>query len=160
MEQDTVNDDALQSFRDAYNDLDSVYAIFSKICGLSDSEYWALLMIYEGVTTQRDIGERLSLSKQTVNSAFKQLVKKGLVRLETVEDNLRIKRAFLTESGATFVEKHIDGMYGLEEKVWHTMKAEERSQLIRLIIKYKNLMREALQEYQRQNNSSSEDMQS
>ena len=51
-------------------------------------------------------------------------------------------------------------MHGLEEKVWHMMKEEERVQLTRLIRKYKTLMKESLEEYQNSKNSSSEDLQS
>lgn len=149
MAEGRVNDGALETFRDEYKDLESVYAIFSKLCGLSEAEYWSLLMIHEGVTTQRDISERLSLSRQTVNSAFSQLVKKELIYLETVENNLRTKRAFLTESGILFVKKYINNMHGIEEKVWHMMKEEERTQLTKLIRNYKELMKEALQQYQK-----------
>lgn len=149
MEEGRVNDGALETFRDEYKDLESVYATFSKMCGLSEAEYWSLLMIHEGVTTQRDISERLSLSRQTVNSAFSQLVKKELIYLKTVENNLRTKRAFLTESGTLFVERYVITMHGIEEEVWHMMKAEERTQLTKLIRKYKELMKEALQQYQK-----------
>ena len=67
------DDSTLKSFRETYKDLERVYDSFSKICGLSNTEYWALLMIYEGVATQHDISESLCLSRQTVNSAFRRL---------------------------------------------------------------------------------------
>lgn len=47
--------------------------------------------------TQREISEQLSLSRQTLNSAFKQLIKKGLIRLEPLENDQRSKRAILTD---------------------------------------------------------------
>lgn len=154
------DDSTLKSFRETYKDLERVYDSFSKICGLSNTEYWALLMIYEGVATQHDISESLCLSRQTVNSAFRQLIKKDLIRLESVENNLRVKKAYLTKDGVKFVEKYVGNMHGLEEMVWHMMKEEERVQLTRLIRKYKTLMKESLEEYQNSKNSSSEDLQS
>lgn len=75
-------------------ELDNLYSRFPKSCGLSEAEYWSLLLIYEGIVTQSRISEQLFLSRQTLNSAFKQLQKKGLIRLEPYQDNLRSKRAF------------------------------------------------------------------
>jgi DNA-binding MarR family transcriptional regulator len=147
IKEEALNKNELEDFRNVYNDLDSVYAVFPKICGLSDTEYWALVMVYEGVTTQRDICEQLSLSRQTVNSAFSQLVKKGLVCLKPVENNMRTKKVVLTNDGICFVEKHIGIMHKLEERVWHMMEIEEREQLVHLLHKYKELMREALENH-------------
>lgn len=149
MKQENKNRHELENFRNSYNDLDSIYAVFPKICGLSGTEYWALLMIYEGACTQRDICEQLALSKQTVNSAFAQLVKKELVFLKPLEHNLRTKHVFLTQKGTEFVKKYVGAMHGLEESVWHSMEAEERATLVRLLCKYKDLMRQALQNYQK-----------
>ena len=72
MKQNHQNDAAIEAFRATYKDLDHTFSLFSKACGLSDAEYWALVMIRDGVCTQRDISEQLSMSKQTVNSAFRQ----------------------------------------------------------------------------------------
>lgn len=149
MKQETQTNRELEDFRNVYNDLDSVYAFFPRSCGLSGAEYWALLMVYEGVTTQRDICEQLSLSRQTVNSAFRQLLHKGLVYLEPVAGNLRTKRVILTDDGAAFVEKYVGTMHGLEERVWHMMEVDEREKLVRLLGKYKDLMREAVEAHQK-----------
>lgn len=105
-------------------------------------------MIRDGVCTQRDISEQLSMSKQTVNSAFRQLIKKGLVRLETVENNLRTKRIFLTDLGIQFAEQHIDSILRLEEQIWDTMTEEERSTLTKLTRKYNDLMKSAFEQHQ------------
>ena len=66
----------IKVFRDTYKELESIYEIFPKLCGLSSTEYWALSMIDEGISTQHGICEQLSISRQTVNSAFKQLKKR------------------------------------------------------------------------------------
>lgn len=145
MNDNDLNDGNLKAFRETINDLESVYATFSKINGLSNAEYWSLILICEGSTTQRDISEQLSLSRQTVNSAFKLLVKKGLVTLEPVKDNLRIKEACLTELGEKYARKCMDSVHNIEEKVWLTLEKEERIQLTKLICKYKDLMKDALQ---------------
>ena len=95
----------LSGFREATMELDNIYSMFPKACNLSEAEYWSLLFIYEGTETQSAIGSRLYLSRQTLNSAFKQLQAKGLVKLMPYEDNRRSKRAVLTDSGNEFVER-------------------------------------------------------
>lgn len=137
----------LKVFRDTYKDLEGVYDMFPKLCGLSGTEYWALSMIQEGISTQYGICEHLSLSRQTVNSAFRQLKKRGLIRLEAMDSNLRVKQVYLTDAGTEFVEKQINNMHRLEENVWNAMTKEEREQITRLLCKYKTLLSEALQNY-------------
>lgn len=144
MELKTFEPEALESFREATMELDNTYSTFSKACGLTDNEYWSLLLIYEGVVTQSKISERLFLSRQTLNSAFKQLVKKGLVCLEAYEENQRTKQAFLTDNGIQFVEKHIVHMHQIEEKAWEMMSKEECATLTRLTRKYNSLVQELL----------------
>lgn len=144
MKEKNPNEGELKFFRETLNDLESVYTQFSKNCGLSNAEYWCLILICEGAVTQRDISEQLSLSRQTINSAFKLLVKKGLVRLESVENNLRIKEACLTDKGKEIAEKCMDNVHNIEEKVWFTLDEGERRQLTSLIYKYKELIKETL----------------
>lgn len=117
-------------------ELDNVYSLFSKACGLSEAEYWSLLLIYEGVATQSQISDQLFLSRQTLNSAFKQLRKKGLIRLEPYEENQRSKQAFLTDLGKPFVEKYVVQMHKIEEKAWGQMNEEEQSMLTELTRKF------------------------
>lgn len=134
----------LNAFREATLEFDAVYTRFAKNCGLSETEYWSLLSISEGVTTQSEISEKFSMNRQTINSAFKQLIKKGLIRLEILESNQRVKKASLTTEGKSFVEKNIVKMYELEEKAWMSMTKEERGTLTKLTRKYSSLVQEAL----------------
>lgn len=136
----------LNAFREATLEFDAVYAKFAKNCGLSETEYWSLLSISEGITTQSEISEWLSINRQTINSAFKQLIKKGLIHLETLESNQRVKKAILTTDGKKFVEKNIVKMYELEEKAWMSMTEEERGTLTKLTRKYSKLVKEALEQ--------------
>lgn len=134
----------LATFREATMELDNVYSSFSKACGLSDAEYWSLLLIYEGAATQSQISDQLFLSRQTLNSAFKQLQKKGLVRLEPYEKNQRSKQAFLTDQGKVFVEKQVVQMHRVEEKAWEQMEQEEQALLTTLTRKFSGLIRQEL----------------
>ena len=145
MGKDLSKPETLESFREATMRMDNVYSRFSKICGLSDAEYWSLLMIYEGGATQSQISGQLFLSRQTLNSAFKQLRKKGLVRLEPYAENQRSKQAFLTDAGKEFVEKYVLQMHRLEEQAWKMMEREERAALTTLTQKFTDLLQLLLQ---------------
>lgn len=146
MEHMNYNDCSLDAFREATMEFDAVYARFAKNCGLSETEYWALVAISEGTTTQSEISEKFSMNRQTLNSAFKQLVKHGLIRLEILENNQRVKNAILTEEGKNLVEKNIVKMYTLEEKAWMSMTEEERKTLTKLTRKYCRLIETALEQ--------------
>ena len=149
----------VKTFRDTYKSLEGVYDMFPKLCGLSGTEYWALAMIEEGISTQYGICHHLSISRQTINSAFRKLKKRGMIHLETMDENLRVKQVTLTEAGENFVEKEVRNMRKLEEDVWNAMTEEEKEQLTRLLFKYKTLLSEAIQHYKKEKNSS-EDLQS
>lgn len=145
MKKETAPLKTLAAFREATMELDNVYSAFPKACGLSDAEYWSLLLIYDGVATQSQISGQLFLSRQTLNSAFKQLRKKGLIRLEPFEENQRSKQASLTEDGRLFVEKHVVRMHQVEEKAWGRLEDGERAMLTKLTRKFSGLIRQELQ---------------
>ena len=147
MKKETSSPKTLTAFREATMELDNVYSFFPKACGLSDAEYWSLLLLYEGVATQSQISDQLFLSRQTLNSAFKQLRKKGLVQLEPYEENQRSKQAFLTEEGKQFVEKHVIQMHQVEEKAWRQLDEQERAALTKLTRKFSGLIRQELQSH-------------
>lgn len=146
-EENDKNRSSIEIYWEIYKDLDRIYSRFAKECGLSDGEYWALVMIREGCTTQAEIREEFSLNKQTIHSAIKQLVKKGFIRLEIREDNQREKKIFLTKEGWDFVRDHIDGMILLERKAWDKMKTAEQEQLTKISQKYNNLLESELEVY-------------
>ena len=138
---------SIEAYWETYKDLDRIYSRFAKECGLSDGEYWALVMIREGCTTQTQIREEFSLNKQPIHSAIKHLVKKGLIPLETKEDNQREKKILLTKEGEDFIRNHIDGMIQLEKKAWDMMRNEEQEQLIALSQRYNDLLESELERY-------------
>lgn len=144
MEQVSLLDGTVEAFRAVSKEFDTVYTRFAKNCGLSEAEFWSLLMIRGGATTQTEISDQLFLSRQTVNSAFKQLVKKKLVRLEPLEHNQRTKQVILTPLGEQFMEQHIDRILSVEQQAWLAMEEQERVMLTRLTRKYCNLIRTAL----------------
>lgn len=133
----------LKIFRETLNDLEGIYNQFSKQANLSDAEFWSLILICEGTTTQKEISNQLALSRQTVNSAFKLLVKKGWVTLEPLEHDLRTKQATLTTAGKKFADQCVQHVHQVEEHAWLGLAKSEREQLIKLTRKYKELMETA-----------------
>ena len=145
MKQNSEIQTTLAAFREATWELDNTYTLFPKSCGLSEVEYWSLLLIYEGVATQSQVSERLFASRQTLNSAFKQLRKKGLIRLEPYEENQRSKQSFLTDIGRAFVEEHIMRMHRIEENAWKKLSSDEHNALIRLTKKISSLIQNEME---------------
>lgn len=135
---------SLAAFRAASMQFDAAYARFAKLCGLSETEYWSLLLVSEGAATQREICGKLSISPQTLNSAFKQLVGKGLVRLEPLEHNQRTKQIILTQAGKQFVAQNVARMHRIEEQAWQTLSPEEQESLTVLTRRFGALITAAL----------------
>ena len=160
MEQGNLPDNSVEAFRAVSKEFDTIYTMYAKACGLSDTEFWSLLMIRSGAKTQAEICDQLFLSPQTVNSAFKQLVKKELVRLEPLEHNQRTKQIILTALGQQFVEQHIDRIHDVECQMWEVMEEQERALLIRFTRKYCGLVKAALEQPPTIESSSSEDLSS
>ena len=138
---------SIEAYWEIYKDLDRIYTRFAKACGLSDGEYWTLVMIKEGCTTQKEIWEQLSVNKQTIHSAIKQLIKKGLIQLEEKKDNRREKQILFTKEGEDFAKIYIDDMVRLEKKAWDAIEEEEQKQLLNISRKYNDLLESELDKY-------------
>ena len=104
------------------------------------------------IRDRSQISEQLSLSRQTLNSAFKQLIKKGFVRLIPYEHNQRTKQAVLTESGEKYVEEHILTLHQMEEQAWRQMTSEERRMLVESSRKFTNLLKNIRDNEKNKNN--------
>ena len=136
---------SLAAFRDASMEFDHVYDLLAKSSGLSYPEFWSLVLIRDGVLTQRELSSQLSIGPQTLNSAFKLLIKKGLIRLEPLEHDQRSKRAILTQAGARYVETTIARTRCLEEQAWQALTEEDQAALIRLTHQFSTALRQSLQ---------------
>ena len=153
MPADAASGTRLDAFREASMEFDSVYGQLAKSCGLSGTEYWALSLIHQGVETQREISQQLSLSRQTLNSAFKLLI-----RLEPSKRDQRSKRAILTQEGHRFVEENILRVGRLEEEAWKTLTEEEQTMLVRLTRQFSAALLRSLRAHPTTHLSSSEDL--
>ena len=130
----------LDALNEAFMELDRAYVQLARACGLSEAEFWCLVAVRHGAETQREICEQLSLSPQTVNSAFKLLIRKGLIRLEPYAHNQRSKRAILTGRGRDFALAHVAPLEAVEAEAWDTLSRAEQAQLISLLRRFSAAM--------------------
>ena len=135
---------SLAAFRDASMEFDHVYDLLAKSSGLSYPEFWSLVLIRDGVLTQREISSQLSIGPQTLNSAFKQLIRKGLIQLSPLEHDQRSKRALLTPQGERCLTERILPALRLEEQAWLSLTEEEQAALPRITHKFSTALRRAL----------------
>ena len=121
-----------------YREIDKLYARLARGCGLSDCAYWIRYAIEaEGErATQRDIARHISHPKQTVNSATRTLVEKGLVELVPVEGDRRSKELRLTPAGRAFAAERIVPAMEVERRAFESLEPDERREFIRLASKY------------------------
>ena len=137
-------DPGLEAYWEASKALDYAYSSMAKACGLSEPEYWSLAMIHRGMTTQRAICRELCISPQTIHSAFKLLVRKGLISLEPLPQDQRSKQAVLTAAGERFVTEQILPTEKLEEQAWQALSPGEQRDLVRLTRLYSAALRRTL----------------
>lgn len=119
-----------------------IYYDLQKSTGLSDGEFWCMMAVrfYE-CSYPSEICTSMCMSKQTVHSALKQLVKKEFITLVTHESNLRKKQIVFTEKGTLFLEERIAPVANVERAAWTKLTLEEQEELLRLTAKLNRLFR-------------------
>ena len=117
-----------------YNENTLLYHRLARACGLPDCAFWLLytLRAEEAPMTQTQLSELLSLPRQTVNSALKNLVRAGYLRLEATDGNLKNKWVCLTETGDELLRRTVDLVFGVEDAAASHLTAEERTTLLAL----------------------------
>ena len=133
MEQDVL-DDFWKTNDRIYNETNLLYHRLARACGLSECAFWLLytLRAEEVPMTQTQLGEMLSLPKQTVNSSLKKLMEAGYLRLKAADGNLKNKQILITEAGNAFLRRTVDRVFGVENAAGARLTAEERRALLTL----------------------------
>ena len=124
----------LLDYNRTYKDVDELYNNYAKMCGLSESDFWILYALAEAgsVRTQKDLCEWWSLSKQTINSALKNLEKEGVVTLSSSSENKKSKYITLTDKGLDMVDKYIKPLMNAELAAFEIMGKKETQEYLRL----------------------------
>lgn len=121
-----------------YNEVDKLYHVYARGCGVSDCAYWMLydLEVAGGELPLSELTASWSYSKQTINSALKTLRDRGLVELSFMEGSRKSKRATLTEDGRVFSSRHIVPAIRAEDRAFSYLSAAEQEELVRLVRRY------------------------
>lgn len=128
----------LTQFNNLYKELDDIYHSLARHYGLSDCAFWILYTMQETdeSRTQSQLGEMLSLSRQTINSALKNLEAAGYIQLAPVAGNHKSKRILLTDAGKRFAEQTTDRVVQMELRAFDQFSAEEQVVFFRLLTAY------------------------
>lgn len=136
------------TIRDYYKtekETEKLYALLQKHCNLSDAEYWCLMFIRnENCNYQHEICNQLFMSKQTINSALKQLIKKGYIEMNIPEKNHRLRQINFTEKGIKFTKEYIDVVSDIENKVWSNLTSDEQNTLLNIANKMNYIFKQEI----------------
>lgn len=135
-------EDSLKEYQHLYRQIDDAYDRVMLLSGLPYYEFWSLYLIKEGKRTQIEIMQTLYSNKQTINSAIKNLCKKGLIGLQDDKSDKRKKVCSLTKQGEDFYKKFIGIVDDIEAQVWIKMSLVERNKLVSSTKTYLDLLKE------------------
>ncbi len=136
----------LTAFNALAREFDGIYHEIAVQLGLSDSAFLILYVIAEfgDGCLQKEIAKQYYVSKQTINSAIKQLVAKGYLTMQ--QGRGRDMHLHLTPTGRQFVAQRIAPVFEWENRVFAALSQEERETLLRLTEKYVTLCWDTLPE--------------
>lgn len=126
----------LNLFNAAVSEIESLYHLAAQRAGVSDSVQHILYVVCalgEGCT-QADICRIGGMSKQTINSAIRQMEKSGLLTL--TESTRRSRAISLTDSGRALMQRVARPLVECENAILAGWTAEERETYLRLNQRY------------------------
>lgn len=128
------------------NELQATYHDSSVKMGISDSVSLILYALCDGDGScpLNDICRYTSLSKQTVNSAIRNLEKQNIVYLESI--NGKSKMVYLTEEGKEFANKTVMKLMKFEDEIISSWSKEDLEKFIQLTERYLVDLREKVKE--------------
>ncbi len=126
-------------------ELNALYHHASLKLGLTDSASVVLYTIYDngGDCLLSDIYKQSGVSKQTVNSAIRNLEKKHIIYLE--QHSGRAKKVVLTDTGKEYVQKTTARLFDAEAAAFSSWTEEEISAHIGFMEKYIHSFREQIE---------------
>jgi len=126
-------------------EMDALYHKASLKVGLADSTMRVLYMIYDNGESclLSEIYKQSGISKQTVNSAIRNLEKAGILYLEKYKG--RAKKVLLTERGRIYVKETVARIYEAESKAFASWTEDEIDTHILLLEKYVDSFRQEIE---------------
>lgn len=117
-----------------YKKQDSIYHELAAYFNLSDASFWTLYAICESdqICSQHDLCNSWFYSKQTINSAINNLVKKGYIILKPIMGTRNRKSVELTQEGKAFCETSVIPLIHAECKSLMRFQEEDRKLFLSL----------------------------
>lgn len=122
--------------------LNDLYHHYAASLNLSDTTLWVLYIAWiEGDgCTQKEICESWSYTKQTINTALKNLEKRGYIRLVPMQENRKSKQIEFTKEGKAFAQKIVPPLLKAEKVSFGNLTEQERAALVSLSQKRAELL--------------------
>ncbi len=126
-------------------ELNALYHHASLKLGLTDSASMVLYAIYDkgGNCLLSDIYKQSGVSKQTVNSAIRNLEKEHIIYLE--QHSGRTKKVVLTDTGKEYVQKTAARLFDAEAAAFASWTEDEINAHIGFMEKYIDSFREQVE---------------
>lgn len=133
----------LKELNNLYKEWFEIYHKISAKLGLSDSEFLIIYALVElKLNRQKDIADYYYISKQTINSAVKKLVKTGIIELKQAKG--RDMQIIFTQSGKSFAQEKIIPIVNIEKKAMIEMGQKESQELLRLTRKHLDIFKKQI----------------
>lgn len=122
-------------------ELDERYHEIALLSGLSLTSYMILYTLSEEERpyTQKEICDLWSIKKQTLHSAWKNLLEEEMIELVSVDIS---KGAILTKKGLELANKTVLELHKAEKKAFERFSEEERRLLLELTMKHVEYFKE------------------
>lgn len=112
----------------------AVYTECAKRYGLTTNELFVLDILWfaESGCTQKEISDRLSANKQTINAIITRLDKQGYISYKAVKEDRRNKRIVLNASGKAYAKNIIPSAANAEITAMADIPLEKIAELVKL----------------------------
>lgn len=128
--------EAVYSVNTLYQD----YAREKQIGYLDFLMFYVLLEDESKAWTQKDLTEKLNVTKTTVNTIIGRWKEKGMVKLSFREGSRKEKRIILTEAGKAYAQKIISPVFQVENTAAAVITDQDLDTVTNVIGKFKKAL--------------------
>ena len=128
------------------SEIDELYQMYAKKSGLSETAFWILYCVRERKEpyTQKELCDLWSYSRQTINSALKNMQAQGLIQLVLAQGNRKNKQIVLSLQGEELVKQVVDPLLQAEKRVFSKMGMDNVERYLQLEHQYLQALREEI----------------
>ncbi len=128
-------------------EMEEIYRLYAKKSGVSETAFWILYCVRERKEpyTQKELCDLWSYSRQTINSALKNMQAQGLIRLALAEGNRKNKQILLTSEGKELVKRVIDPLMQAEQNTFAQLGMDNVEQYLQLERRHVQALRKQIE---------------